>query len=589
MVQISQSDIKVYEDVFFEFFKYGNKTSFENFDRLLINFNKYLYLIGYETNYEYIKSVILTKHDAAENSIKRIKNIMNGIIEYYKNLDEVIKKQDNYLLSIVYCNLIIKCIFIIYQYYYLSLTIPKKFGSTSVINDEILNQISFTIINDVLSNDNPEIVEEILNNIPTLSSFDDSNKTIDNFEANLSFLYQILIFKFNLTFYNLYSTKYLFINYLYKHKPILQNIRYFLSDIVINTNSSFIKKLKQTLLIHIEILDNIYSINEMRQKQDFITIPQYTNICWFISFIMGITYSDGNRKLLLKKEKDNNLTKKNIMSSNINEEIDDVKLFIFLVFFIIKTITEKKKRYSDFEEIEKCKIFKIFKEIPMLFIKRLIANFKLSIEFEIKKSDETYDEKTKNEKKEIICKKVYDTNDLTKNYFLHIFQQPEEIIHDNSMVYAISRYEHTIFKLFYSYLGINCSYIYYLDDIFYKYDDKDDNPEIIMIDYTINDLETPKNKELISIIKRNFIQTRVEFQDKNIIEFNGSLYMLDYVLNENDVEQTCSYNCGHIISCINYHGEEYYYDSYQQTNNMYCDDDYIIIPCSLIKKDWKKI
>jgi hypothetical protein len=48
---------------------------------------------------------------------------------------------------------------------------------------------------------------------------------------------------------------------------------------------------------------NIYST--IPYKDDYITIPQYEGICWFISFLTGICYSDKNKQLLLKKFSEN--------------------------------------------------------------------------------------------------------------------------------------------------------------------------------------------------------------------------------------------------------------------------------------------
>ena len=62
-------------------------------------------------------------------------------------------------------------------------------------------------------------------------------------------------------------------------------------------------------------------------------MPKYTGICWFVSFIVGITYSDKNKELLLNKSTINNV--------NCKKDIDIFKLsakeiFTTLIYRIIR-------------------------------------------------------------------------------------------------------------------------------------------------------------------------------------------------------------------------------------------------------------
>jgi hypothetical protein len=170
-------------------------------------------------------------------------------------------------------------------------------------------------------------------------------------------------------------------------------ITYCINPNHLTTNFNDDKKIK-------DILNNIYKKNQEIVKryplitsEQYITIPQYAGICWFISTISGMCYSELSRKLILSKIIEN-FERYGITPSNdyiYNELIKKpgpdesetlpslYRKFVLFVYYIIINITNEKKKYNDFASNQELliKILMQFKTFPEYFLKNIAI---LSIE-----------------------------------------------------------------------------------------------------------------------------------------------------------------------------------------------------------------
>jgi hypothetical protein len=151
---------------------------------------------------------------------------------------------------------------------------------------------------------------------------------------NLSILYYITIIEFNKEFYEIYDDTILLypmdkIFYYSKTNNIyiktdhgVKIIRGYKNAIellndeeLLKDNHDLILELKNILIDGMLIVLDVKDLLRIN-KDTFITLPQYGPICWFISILTCITYSDRNKKLLL--------TKKSINEKNITT-MSDIK------------------------------------------------------------------------------------------------------------------------------------------------------------------------------------------------------------------------------------------------------------------------
>ena len=373
--------------------------------------------------------------------------------------------------------------------------------------------------------------------------------------------------------------------------------------------------------LHYLICNYIYNIIKLFKEKDliinYITIPQYHTICWFVSMITGFTYGDLNKQLIIYKNKDNLSNSK----------------FKNMIMYIIDNITNKFKEYDLQTD---CDLLKYLKEEPINALNNEIINvFKFFVKKAEKKLGKTMKSFSSINNNEIIMsKKNYDIfiKGIKTNYSNTRYSYFANFIHDNKTDFNKEQYkinlstskdyaiyyntDSNIIRYFYKLLNINTKYFYVniknkelfffknmefpgledneeeekVDEDEYDYyedhkDDINDNIDIIIIEYNNKQVFDDDNFKLIDYKLFNIDD------DINTFKYKGFYYKLDYILHYNDKEKDCKIDtgCHHCISAITYDKKEYIYDSSRIFNYITCDDkiDYDI-PCSLIKQDWKK-
>ena len=322
-----------------------------------------------------------------------------------------------------------------------------------------------------------------------------------------------------------------------------------------NISTEPLKKYKQNIYIYLyknlEILKEDVDI-----KDNYITIPQYTGICWFVSILTGMCYSDFSKYLINSKII-------SIKEKTINSE----KLFIEIVNKIL-TVSNSFLKYNE-EISENCDLFRFFKnDLTTYLITKL------------------------NEVKQIREKNLITSIGDYDNYYITILQQintlPETIKenHINSMgIHSDGMY---ILKSLYNILDISSLYIIMFDSKMYtlkgEINDDDPTPDIIIMQM-IHKLENTSLIEEIDIM--HHIPQKHNTDEG--FKYRGALYKKDYILylSTADINVCTSKNCGHCISSIHYNGKQYYYDSGFAEKTITCDSiNDIRIPCSLIRQDW---
>lgn len=512
----------------------------------------------------YSNEALYLNEDKIDNLIKKFDNnylnskindihtIVMSIYSSYQKIDEETKK-NNLSLNINICVLLNKYLFFIYA--------------------------TFIIFNDIKSKQQIQIFlyktsfKNYITNI--LKKF---NYDIFNISEKKSYYYHLDDFK------NKYIEK------------ISLNKAYILPN-----NIKTVIRSKYNLINYIKYY--IYTINNIiyikpNIKNNYITIPQYKNICWFIAILTGITYSDMSKNLLLINNK-----------SRINNNYQDFNNFIF---YIIDNITKNHKIYNDNIDYD-YEIFKTLKRQPPKIITSLIINYTKNNEDKCIESLLTIIELaiTNNFSKNF----KYYRNEIIRsyyhNYFLYKFisNLPINIFTDfikilniktiddfninknnlkKLLKIRIHKYYNTIkistnfgsysreciiISFLYEILNINslcCQYYKNNDMIYTNYIKGDTNsPDVIILEV----IKTPNNNN-----KRIF---NIKINSNEII-FNGNKYKLDYFINSSNDKLSCN-NCGHTISAITYNNKKYLYDSSGKINLF---KDNIIIPCPLIKYDW---
>lgn len=373
--------------------------------------------------------------------------------------------------------------------------------------------------------------------------------------------------------------------------------------------------------LHYLICNYIYNIINFFKEKDliinYITIPQYHSICWFVSMITGFTYGDLNKQLIIDKNKDNLSNSK----------------FKNMIMYIIDNITNKFKEYDLHTD---CNLLKYLKEEPINALNNEIINV---FKFFVKKAKKKLGKSMKsfssiNNNEIIMSKEKYDIfiNGIKANYSNTRYSYFANFIHDNKTDFNEKQYkinlstsedyaiyyktDSNIIRYFYKLLNINTKYFYVnmrnkelfffknmefpdledneeeekVDEDEYDYfedykDDINDTIDIIIIEYNNIQVFDDDNFELIKYKLFNIDD------DINIFKYKGFNYKLDYILHYNDKEKDCKIDtgCHHCISAITYDKKEYIYDSSKIFNYITCDDKInYTIPCSLIKQDWKK-
>ena len=608
----------------------------ENLKQLLINYSKYLFKISILNNNIYLEH-IFDKGKPREkpvNPIYEIYNNMKNVMRFYRYFPTRSTEKINTTILIFYCELMIKSVFVIFQYYYLynklekeiillsttfsepssfdlllqnykiTLTKKKEEDLPKYDSEEKLYSIAQTILEKNIKKINIEIatfIEDEVNKIIQEGSNAENtynmfilNKIIhlltnsttyydirshdikqDTLILKYTILYRIIIIEFNKLFYRINET-----NYIRNPLGLLRHIDYEnIKELLLSNEKSFLNDLKKILF---EILTQLYKINQQTTIIDnntYITIPQYEDICWFISFLTALTYSDKNKKLLMMKYDE---IKSNVLDDldKITSETDYSIIFNTFVYYIINNVTKDFKTYNTNDIMTDCKLFDNLKKYPILFLKKLINNinnfYKNKIIEKIKKSEKKTEDVLSSLSNKMI--KYYEnklSTDLS-NIHNYIFYS---VLNEK---YGIIQLHYSVLKMFYSFLNIYCLYVYKIKDKYFKLKDDNIDYDIIIIDTNLNNYYN----DYYGI--QNTVDITAEIlNQKDSIIYNKNKYELDYLLHVTDIDKTSS-DIGHSICAIHYKDEEYYYTSSSVLYTVNCKkDETIYIPCSLIKEKWK--
>jgi hypothetical protein len=585
------------------------------------SFNSYLDEININNNYCNIKNLIIKFNETINKDIDKNKNIndfvspilinINTIISYYKEFDKTLL-ESNSMVHYYFIYAIYKSIIILFTYYYYLDNIYKYLLSetiefTDIINDDdeleylgkedtiiLTNFIKYMLINVVNSRAssikiNLDEFEELNALKETCKNFnsatDEQIELIDQCDIVyiLKNIYTHICVKFNEIILTIEQKN-------IKFSYIKQRIDFIKSKLLLN---DIYKEIRQ-LIVAIYDLEN--ENNFSLGKNDYITIPQYTSVCWYISILTGMCYSDLSKKLLLDR----------INNRNYNTSDEENNTFINIIKYIINNITKDCKRYSD-NLTDNCEFFLYFKNNLLDFFLNKLNKLRETIYDEIIIAS-TPEDKTIIFKKyftDIFVNKDYYIIDLLLNYIKAKYGNKEidyntilskEITIDDliktNITLGINTYGYLILNTLYNIFNVNTLFIYHISHDYIKFKNPnnpnpDANPDIIFIQ-EINKLDNASR----NISKSSNVEkiTDINYEnDKDNIIYNGNNYKLDYILYRTINMEKCDIatGCGHCISCIHYDNIKYYHDSRFPLQVITCNDDKNIrIPCSLIRQDW---
>lgn len=593
-------------------------------EHILLSMNKILTVLQGETLYLDTNKImhLITMKNINDVYIKKSNNIYQQIFRLYKNYKKNIDIANNLTINILLCELLYKfCVYLYTNKIIINDII--EFNSTIHTGTRSSKKLSY-----YMSAYNSKMRTQVLTKIKSFIRYINDNKNEDYKHSinniNEYCIYIIGLFNYNIFNKGLNNKKILprytnidtfnFLASLYKYDiNTLKNINNLL------INNDILTQYIQTLIIQIN--NYIYKPAEI----SYITLPQYDRICWFISILNCLTYSDMSKNLLIKKKQE-------------IPRIDKKHIFNEFIYYIIKNITSTFKRYTDGNITSDCNIFTELKNKPLKILKTII------------KEEATSDKYTKDYYLDIlykICDKIEDiyfepnkkipsyilreinNNNLVDNYFIYVLidtilaedydintilnksiiygyniQQKKDIlalhIYNNRLIpllsssryllnidykdYAIMNNHIYIITYFYNLLEISNNYYYYYkinEEIFIKESNKttyNDNPDVIIIEscnYNPNNNIKDNDSSFGGFLNIGDIE----------ITFNRNRYKLDYMLHLSNDNISCP-DCGHCISAIHYDNEEYIYDSKYTNLITHCEDNQISIPCPLIKQQW---
>lgn len=395
-----------------------------------------------------------------------------------------------------------------------------------------------------------------------------------------------------------------------------------------------------------DILRLIYLIKSLNsnnvEKTDYVTIPQYEGICWFIAYLTCICYSDNSKKLLSFKLKDAKM--KSIIDGYY--DMPDPKIqFIIFVNNILTNITSNFIKYENLDVSSddsnyKCNLFKTLQSEPFNLLQNIYYSYNEEIRSLLEKIINTslinsykeeldkmeikvnaLSDKSPKEKEDIIKRFK---NHLLENYRRQFIEklsrkgtyeiEPYETIpkiteieleysflmdayiqklnkgNDSSELkiltkqdnIGISSEDEICYKLFYKYLNINCFYLIKHNNILYIPIDttSSENPDVILI-------------SVFGATNKIYKNSYTVFEDTSLLQhlgdeeitYNGNTYILDYLI-ISATDLNTGDGVDHMISCIRYKNEQYHYDSKHITITLNCDGSLIRIPCPLVRKEW---
>ena len=399
----------------------------------------------------------------------------------------------------------------------------------------------------------------------------------------------------------------------------------------------------------IDFINKISKFNKIKPSDKrYFTIPQYTGICWLISFIVGICYSDKNKALLIKKF---NFNKNNYKKDEPIANISAKQIFTTLIYRIIKEITEVRKRYDEIDEKTTNELNIYLKETPIKFLIKLIneyyynpnkddyskeyifikdyinvMQYLLTKKYFIKKIkiiNQKFKEKGSDKNdiindiiklKEIYPYDYYYFNDLFNNYIklynFYVKNDKTKInLFDKEIPISIDKFK-KITGVNYkpltidNFLKLGNVGLHRYNNLFLKVLYKFLNIDSLYLIKTYNKFYTYENNDtipdiiLIDIDNDYYIidnikvaikeiVDKITYESTDIISYKGQKYAIDYILNFSDVDNSWK-KAGHVNVVLNYNNEEYFYDSSYSIKKYIHKNKTLRYSCPLLKKEWKK-
>lgn len=520
----------------------------------------YIDSININIKYEFIlymyEEIYINKNATYDELIKFIfDNIYDNycllILNFIETITEINDK--NLLLSYYIKYYIYKIIILLYSYYFY----------INVIKDLNLIPQNFKLISNVTNNDDFYkklfyIINTTYNNDATYINYND--------QVGKEYILKIVINNFNLYILN-DPTGINTINI----NNILQHINTIHKKNILSSN--IYEKKIFNLIIALNHYDTINKQLVSDTDNIYITLPQYENNCWYISMLTCMCFSDASKYLLINKIR---------IMEQLNIKLtkpDDI--FFSIIYTIISEITVNFKKY-DKNKYNNCAALVYFKKNLMKYIydkyNQYISDGTIIIKDKIE--EKSYDN--------IMAK--YIGSDLY-HYYMLAFKYHNKLI-DSSKVnietesLGCQTVGYVIINTFYKIFDINTLYLYkYNDKLHCQNENFHKQPDIIFI-------QVHNNKFVFDFMNLNNAFTAINYtsefylKDDNSIILNGFNYELDYIMHISDDEKSIR-NIGHVISGIHYDGEQYYHDSNTNILEIKCDKTDVIIPCSLIKQEWK--
>jgi len=546
----------------------------------------------------------------------------NSIIEIW---NYIVSNNDSYTTSnnfigILVHNIIIKTIYIIYAYYFYINRIKDYIDS----NPQII----------IASVDIMQLIKHIFNGTD-LEEIDTINKIL-NIKKD--------IFREHIT--NYINNKLLDDDSNNGETTILRILPFSDNKATvidkINSIITEIRKIDPLNAFYIQILTIIinyilnYTHTTYETINNYITIPQYFGNCWYISMITGMCYSDRSLKLIQTKISPGDSlppplpSDSNELITFNSDDIDKINTinnsFTSYIKYIINKITSQKLQYSK-DLTTDCDHFKEFKKNQTNYIDEMYKYLLPQLKHKLGSNFPTINKEDLPNFISHIRNVIGNNKNNTGSafsYYYSIFISNLSITLNKSKTdekklsnlaifdtlkleqYGMHNFNYILIAYLYYLLNIKTLYLYIVSSpdnaaIYYKskidlYSNID--PDILFIDYIPDSYITGSNtylQEYPSIASGNNFSIKDE-----IIIFNNNIYVLDYILiNNNSDDMVCSRatgkcSTGHCISAITYNKQKYIYNSQFNINRpdilshtVKCDPDRNIrISCPLIKQDW---
>ena len=343
-------------------------------------------------------------------------------------------------------------------------------------------------------------------------------------------------------------------------------------DIIYTNEPNCLKVVKSQTRLVIDFINKIsvfYKIQPSNTR--YITMPKYTGICWFVSFIVGITYSDKNKKLLLDKYAKN---QKNIEKDKDISQLSSKQIFTTLIYRIIKEITETNKTYNNIDKITMDELNIYLKKTPIQCLIKLINDY------------------YNTEDKTILPHEYSFIKEYLDNPYIYYKPYNLDDYEKLGMV-GIDGYNYFFLNLLYRFLNINSLYLIKAENNTYTYDTDNKDPDVIIINARTN--KYSGERFMSSHINSNpsitytDITSNITYNEpEQHITYNDNKYEIDYILFGSDMQNSWK-NTGHAIVALSYEKEEYFYDSRYFINEYIYKDITLRYPCPLLKKQWKNV